>query len=74
MSRAEDRIRVPSNGHRPPLAPEPEAPTTSTDEALPPFAQRRGVAIDATPTQLAVGFGVIASLILLVLRARRRRG
>ena len=83
MSREDDRIPVPTNGHRPPLALEAEATGAAAaargaplDEAVDPtipVASRRGIAIDATPAQLAVGAGVIASLILLLLGARRRR-
>ncbi len=69
MSRADDRIPVPTNGHRPPSALEAEDVVDPTI----PVASRRGIAIDATPAQLAVGAGVIASLILLLVGARRRR-
>lgn len=72
MSRADDRIRVPSNGHQPPLAMGPGQ--AGDDVPVTPAAERRGLASQATPTQLAVGFGIIASLILLALGARRRRG
>lgn len=59
MSRGDDRIPVPTNGHRPPL-----------DTAAP---DRPDLRIAVTPAQAAVGFGVIASLVLLLLGARRRR-
>ena len=67
MSQETERIPVPTNGKGPhpiddarPVVdpPEPEAPSTLT----------------FTPAQLAVGFGIIASLILLVVgRLRRNR-
>ncbi len=77
------RIPVPTNGHRTPLALEAEAagaaaatgdgaPDDTVDPTI-PVVSRRGIAIDASPAQLAVGAGVIASLILLLLGARRRR-
>jgi hypothetical protein len=89
MSRPDDRVAVPTNGHGGPLAgvgdaslqpaAAPGAPlqaaggtTGPADEGV---ATRRNIAIEVTPTQLAVGFGVIASLILLLLGRRRgRRG
>ncbi len=49
MSRAEDRIPVPTNGHRPSLAEAAESPGSSRDD----------VAFNASPAQLAVGFGII---------------
>lgn len=91
MSRPDDRVAVPTNGHRGPVAgvdpslhpaAAPGAPgapveaaggsTTGPAEGV---ATRRNIAIEVTPTQLAVGFGVIASLIVLLLGRRRgRRG
>ena len=79
MSDDSDRIALPTNGRSPhpvaaPLAPlrgEPptaEPPTTfsPTDPAL------LGA---VSPKQLAVGFGIIASLVLLAIgRSRIRRG
>lgn len=71
MSRADDRIAVPTNGHRSPLEPEPGV------DAVPgpgiPEVSRLGVGLDASPAQLAVGLGIVASLILLALGVRRRR-
>lgn len=70
MSDSTDRIPVPTNGHRPPLA--AETPTVR-EEAVPtrgPSADDPRVAF--TPGQVAAGFGIIAALILLV--AGRRRG
>lgn len=59
MSRGDDRIPVPTNGHRPP----PDAAALDHPD----------LRIAVTPAQAAVGFGVIASLVLLLLGARRRR-
>jgi hypothetical protein len=76
MSRADDRIAVPTNGHRPPLALEPDRPTDDdeTRAAQPAAATRRGVAIQANPAAVAVGFGLVAWLIVILAGARRRRG
>jgi hypothetical protein len=62
------------NGKAPP--PEPAAPELPSAEPASPDAASTGpdLRIALSPAQAAVGFGVIASLILLVLRQRRRRG
>lgn len=79
MSPSEDRIPVPTNGHRPPLAVEPEAgqahaPADDVVDPTIPVASRVGVAVNASPAQLAVGFGIITSVVaLLVGRWWRRR-
>ena len=66
MSEAPDRIPVPSNGKGPHPA-EPPPPPAEPDVPAPPT-------VAFTPTQLAVGFGIIASLVLLVAgRMRRNR-
>jgi len=66
MSPETDRIAVPTNGKGPhPVEPAP-APV-EPDEPVPPTAT-------FTPTQLAVGFGILASLVLLVVRQARQRG
>ncbi len=62
MSRAEERIPVPTNGHRPPLAVDSEHASPSHDDVVDPsipVESRLGVAIDASPAQLAVGFGIV---------------
>jgi MYXO-CTERM domain-containing protein len=66
-----DRVRVPTNGHRPALgAVEPDGTSgPPADDAPTPPDYRVAV----TPAQLAAGFGVLAGLILLLLGTRRRR-
>jgi len=59
VSRGDDRIPVPTNGHR------PRFDAAAVDQP--------DLRIAVTPAQAAVGFGVIASLVLLLLGARRRR-
>ncbi len=68
MSPETDRIAVPTNGQRPhpPLAPTTAAPTAQeppSSVAITPF----------TPTQLAVGFGILAAVVALVAGRLRRR-
>jgi hypothetical protein len=80
MSPDSDRIAVPTNGRR------PHAVTTPAPENEPPAAApssespAAGAPTDAelatalSPKQLAVGFGVVASIVLLVAgRVLRRR-
>jgi hypothetical protein len=66
MSSGPDRIPVPSNGKGPHRVdgPPPPADVPPPDESTVVF----------TPTQLAVGFGILASLIVLVARRLGRRG
>ncbi len=79
MSDDSDRIAVPTNGRSPhpvaaPLAPlRGEPPTAEPPTA---FSSSDPALLGAvSPKQLAVGFGIIASLILLALgRSRIRRG
>jgi hypothetical protein len=66
MNQETDRIVVPTNGKGPHPAP-PAAPPEEPPEPIPS-------AVTFTPTQLAVGFGIVASLVLLVARQVRRRG
>ena len=65
MSPEIDRIPVPSNGKGPHPADEPGPPDAQPSEPA---------AVNFTPAQLAVGFGIVASLILLVAGRLRRRG
>lgn len=67
MSQETRRVRVPTNGHGPHTVGDPEEPGPPPawpgSSATPPFS----------PTQLAVGFGIIASLVVLILGRRRNR-
>jgi hypothetical protein len=73
MSPESDRIAVPTNGRgphpitdtTPPPASGPAAPGAPTDEEL---------SVAFSPKQLAIGFGIIASLVLLIVGWARRRG
>ena len=79
MSAKEDRVASPTNGHRPGLSTD-EAESAIADATdlgsgqpnlvLPTF---RPTVPSVTPTQAAVGFGIIAALILLLLGRRRGR-
>lgn len=69
MNSDDERIPVPTNGHRPPATP-PDA--TPPDATPPADASAVGLAIAFTPGQIAAGFGIIAGLILFI--AGRRRG
>ena len=64
MSPEADRIQVPTNGKGPHPVDEPPP----IDESPPPDQATAAF----TPTQLAVGFGILASLVLLVARRMRR--
>ena len=66
MSQETDRIAVPTNGKHPHPAPAPArpGPTERPAPAAAPF----------TPTQLAVGFGILAAVVALVAGSLRRRG
>ena len=66
MSPETERIPVPTNGK----GPHPLGETVSVEEATPEDL----TALAFTPAQLAIGFGIIASLVvLLVGRLRGRR-
>ncbi len=70
MSQESDRIAVPTNGRGPHPIPGPVA--TAEPDPGTPSAQELSTAI--SPKQLAIGFGIVASLVvLLVGRARRSR-
>ena len=79
MSTDPDRIAVPTNGKGPhtlttPLPPLRGEPPTA--EPLRTFSPTDPALLGAvSPRQLAVGFGIVASLVLLALgRSRRRPG
>ena len=62
-----DQIPVPTNGKGPHPVAEPEPP--------PPGDEPSGeLTVGFTPTQIAIGFGIVASLVLLAARQFRRRG
>lgn len=88
MNHDTDRIAVPTNGRKPHKVPEAPAlaPVTAAGEVAAaadaaddaargpaPTVSAPELTIAVSPAQLAVGFGVIAGLILLVLRRRRGR-
>ncbi len=66
MSPDTDRISVPTNGRGPHPVPDP----------VPPEATERPASSVSTaaftPTQLAVGFGILASIVVIVARRMRR--
>jgi hypothetical protein len=80
MSRPGDRITIPTNGHHT-LAADPspaEAPASSPTSPAPDLDRPAGpggtdVRFAVTPGQAIMGFGIIASLLLLVLGRRHRR-
>ena len=87
MSGDTDRIAVPTNGHKPrpsrrkarPAAEAPVLASTTPPAAIetPDRATKvtsPEMTVSVTPAQIAVGFGVIAGIILLVLGRRRGRG
>ena len=75
MSPPDDRVAVPTDGHRPAMSEsEPgtergtgTGPTVTTDRGP------RAIVPAVSPGQLAAGFGIIAAVILLVLGRRRSR-
>jgi hypothetical protein len=82
MSRSDDRVHPPTNGHRPPLSDPDDA--TGLDDPTDLGAGRPTIhvappASRPLPTvstgQLAAGFGILVALALLVIGRRRgRRG
>jgi hypothetical protein len=76
MSRDPDRIAVPTNGQRPhpvttPLAPLRGEPPTPGGQ--PPAVSGPEFSVAFSPKQVAVGFGIVASLLLLLAGGVRRR-
>jgi hypothetical protein len=76
VSPADDRVAVPTNGHRPAMS-EHEAPDTERGTATPPTItpdrSPRASVPAVSPGQIAAGFGIIAAVILLVIGRRRGR-
>ena len=70
MSPDVDRIAVPTNGRGPHPVPDPPAPPEPSSGG----PSEEAMSLAFSPRQVAIGFGVIASLLLLLAgRARRRR-
>lgn len=70
MSPETDRIPVPTNGKGPHPVAVPTPGQTPTADLPEPVETTMIV----TPAQLAVGFGILASLILMLVAWLRRRG
>jgi hypothetical protein len=80
MSSDPDRIAVPTNGRRPHAVttptpePEPAAEAPSPESTAAGVPSHAELATALSPKQLAVGFGIVASIVLLVAgRVLRRR-
>ena len=73
MSPDTDRIAVPTNGRGPHPAPEPAPAMPAPARPVVPEPSP-GPAVPFTPTQLAVGFGILAAVVALLARGLRRRG
>jgi hypothetical protein len=77
VSRPEDRVTVPTNGHRPALSDADRevdlAETTDLGRGSPSLVlpTLRPTVPAVSPAQAAVGFGIIAALILLLVGRRR---
>ena len=72
MSQDPDRIAVPTNGRRPHAVAEAPAPAAPPDGgAGEPSDEEMSTAF--SPKQLAIGFGIVASLVLLLIGSARRR-
>jgi hypothetical protein len=71
MSGESDRIAVPTNGRGPhPVAPSPAA---TTDPAADPATRSaRDLPLAMSPERLAVGLGIVVSLVILVVGLARR--
>jgi len=72
-----DRVRVPTNGHRPPLEAVGDASTSADSPGEGPADDPLGetgpqVRIEVTPRHLAAGLGVLVGLVLLIAGTRRR--
>jgi len=72
MSQDADRIAVPTNGRGPhPVALPEVAPAPIDADLGAPSDEEMSTAF--TPKQLAIGFAIVASLVLLLVGAARRR-
>ena len=75
MSPDTDRIAIPTNGRKPHPAAAPLEPLRGeppTAEGVPGTSDEE-LSVAFSPKQLAIGFGILASLVLLVAGAARRR-
>jgi hypothetical protein len=71
LSSGSDRIAVPTNGRGPhPVA--PSAAATTDPAADPATPSARDLPLAMSPERLAVGLGIVASLIILVVGLARR--
>ena len=75
MTHDTDRIAVPTNGRKPhsgaaPLAPLRGEPPTAESA---PGTSDEELSVAFSPKQVAIGFGILASLVLLIAGAARRR-
>jgi hypothetical protein len=72
MSGESDRIAVPTNGRGPhPVAPSPAVPTTDP-AADPDTRSAKDLPLAMSPERLAVGLGIVASVVILVVGLARR--
>ena len=72
MSTDPDRIAVPTNGRGPhPVAPSPAA-TQTEPPADPATRSARDLPLAMSPERLAVGLGIVLSLVLLIVGLARR--
>ena len=72
MSGESDRIAVPTNGRGPhPVAPSPTTPSTEP-AADPATRSANDLPLAMSPERLAVGLGIVASLVILVVGLARR--
>ena len=76
MTRPTDRVGAPTNGHRPRLSDDEahvRSDATELGAGAPSFQPPdiRAQVPNITPTQAAVGFGIVAAIILFLLGRRR---
>jgi hypothetical protein len=73
MSQDTDRIAVPTNGRGPHPVAAPVAPPAAPGEVDQGAPSDEEMSTAFTPKNLAIGFGILASLVLLLVGAVRRR-
>jgi hypothetical protein len=76
MTTPDDRIATPTNGHHAASATVAEATPGAgrPDTTGPTLPTPSDLRIAVSPAQAAAGFGIIAALILLLVRGRRGKG